>query len=239
MVAWFFFLFVALPIVEIYVGAEVAGAIGADSALLLLIVLSAAGAWIVKREGLATARRVREGVATGRMPTSDVIDGLVVLGAGLLLLVPGFLTAAVGLFLLIPPARALVKARVAAGISRRVARRAAAMGFDLGGVAGAAGAPGAAGAGPAGAAPGGARGPSGAAAGSWRPGWGPGGARPGPGRSERRWRAYRRPEEPDPAAERVWGARVRDPATPDVDVIDIDGEEIVFPDSGPELGPSR
>lgn len=231
MVAWFFLLFVALPIVEIYVGAEVAGAIGADSALLLLIVLSAAGAWVVKREGLATARRVREGVATGRMPTSDVIDGLVVLGAGLLLLVPGFLTAAVGLFLLVPPARALVKARVAASISRRVARRAAAMGFDLGGVAGAAGAAGASGSGP--------RSAAGGPAGGWRPGWGPGGPRPGSARQERRWRAYRRPNEPDPAAERVWGARVRDPATPDVDVIDIDGEEIVFPDAGPELGPSR
>jgi len=227
-VAWLLFLFVAVPVVEIYVIAKISVAIGGANALLLLILFSAAGAWLVKHEGLATARRVRSGIDKGRMPTSDVVDGLVILVAGVLLLTPGFVTTAVGLLLLVPPIRGVVLARLTASLARRVTRRAAALGFDVG-------APGAPGAGQ----------PSGA--GAWRPGWAGPGGRPGPGpgpgpssgRHDRRWRAYRRPGEPDPAAERVWGARVRDPATPDADVIDIEGEEIVFGDSGPELGPSR
>jgi UPF0716 protein FxsA len=163
------------------------------------------------------------------MPTSDVVDGLVILVAGALLLTPGFVTTAAGLLILVPPVRSAVRGRLTANLAKRVTRRASALGFDLGG------------AGP-GAGPGPGSGPSP----GWRPGWGEPGGRPGPGatsygagRHERRGRAYRRPGEPDPAAERVWGARVRDPGTPDADVIDIEGEEIVFGDSGPELGPSR
>lgn len=225
MLVWLLFLFVAVPLTEILVISWAIDLIGGQNTLLLLILFSAAGAWLVKYEGVATARRVRSGLQAGRMPTSDVIDGLVVLVAGVLLLTPGFVTTGAGLLMLFPPIRALIRAGLGASLSRRVARQVRAAGF--------------------------ATGPS--ASSGWQPGWtgpnasgrtrftAPGGpeagADPGPRMGFRR--AYRRPDEPDPAATRVWGARVRDPHQRADDVIDIDGEEIVFGDSGPELGPSR
>ena len=223
MLFWLLFLFVAVPLTEILVISWAIDLIGGQNTLLLLILFSAAGAWLVKYEGIATARRVRSGLQAGRMPTSDVIDGLVVLVAGVLLLTPGFVTTGVGLIVLLPPVRALIRAALGASLSRRVARQVRAAGFATG--------PSAAGWQPGWTAPnasGQARGPAG----------GPqAGADAGPRMGFRR--AYRRPDEPDPAAARVWGARVRDPHQGADDVIDIDGEEIVFGDSGPELGPSR
>ncbi len=207
MLVWLLFLFVAVPLSEILVISWAIDLIGGQNTLLFLILFSAAGAWLVKYEGLATARRVRAGLQAGRMPTSDVIDGLVVLVAGVLLLTPGFVTTGVGLLVLLPPIRALIRARLGASLSRRVARRVRAAGFATGPSSG------------------------------WRPGAQETGADAGPRTGFRR--AYRRPDEPDPSAARVWGARVRDPHQGADDVIDIDGEEIVFGDSGPELGPSR
>jgi UPF0716 protein FxsA len=220
-VAWLLFLFVAVPIVEIYVIAKVAFEIGAPYTVLLLVLFSAAGAWLVKHEGLAMARRVRTGLRAGQMPSSEVVDGLLILLAGVLMLTPGFVTTATGLVLLLPPARAAVRGLLTHSLAKRVSRHIGLSGDVTGGHRP-----------------------------TWQPGWAEGpdpsrsgpstdrGPRPGPtGPGAGRRRPYRRPGEPDPESSRVWGARVRDPATPDSGVIDIDGEEIVFPDSGPELGP--
>ena len=50
-----------------------------------------------------------------------MVDGLLVLGAGALMLTPGFVTDAVGLALLFPPTRALVRAGATRRLTRSVA----------------------------------------------------------------------------------------------------------------------
>ena len=112
--------FVVVPLIELYVLVQVAHAIGALPALVALAVVSIVGATLVKRQGLAVLGRVRAELDQRRMPTTHLADGALLLGAGVLLTVPGFVTDVVGLALLVPP----VRRGVAAGLRRRWSHRA-------------------------------------------------------------------------------------------------------------------
>jgi UPF0716 protein FxsA len=101
-----FVAFVVVPIVEIFVIVKVGEAIGALNTIGLLLLFSIFGAWLAKHEGLFVLTRIRDQVDAGRMPTNDLIDGGLILAGGLLLLVPGFVSDAIGLLLLFPPTRA-------------------------------------------------------------------------------------------------------------------------------------
>jgi len=103
------FLFLVIPIVELYVIIKVAGGIGVLETIGLLIVVSVVGAWLVRREGLGVLRKMQGEVAQARVPTKQLVDGALILFAGALMLTPGFVTDATGVFLLIPPTRALVR----------------------------------------------------------------------------------------------------------------------------------
>ena len=100
-----FLLFVALPIAEIYALIKMGSWLGLFPTLAILVLVSAAGAALVKREGLRVFRRFKEQIAAGNMPTNEMVDGVCLLIAGVLLVVPGFVTDAVGLLLLLPPFR--------------------------------------------------------------------------------------------------------------------------------------
>lgn len=117
---WLFLAFIVLPVLEIYLITQVAGQIGWPLALVFVIAVSAAGAWLVRREGLGVIRRVRERVQTGKMPTNDLADGAMIFFASALMLTPGFLTDALGLALLIPPIRALIRPPLIAFFRRRI-----------------------------------------------------------------------------------------------------------------------
>ena len=98
-------IFVVVPLVELYVLVQVAHAIGVVPALATLALVSIVGAALVKRQGLAVLGRVRGELEQRRMPTEHLADGALLLGAGALLTVPGFVTDVVGLALLVPPVR--------------------------------------------------------------------------------------------------------------------------------------
>jgi UPF0716 protein FxsA len=108
------------PVVEIAVFLQVVQWIGVGETLLLMLLISIAGAWLVKRQGVGTLARMREELNDGRVPTGPLTDGGLLALAGFLLLVPGFVTDGFGLLLLLPPVRALVRR----GFGRRFARRA-------------------------------------------------------------------------------------------------------------------
>jgi UPF0716 protein FxsA len=95
-------LLIVIPLAELYVIVQVSHLIGLIPTLVLLLAVSVLGAWLLKREGIAAWRRVREATARGEMPTTQVADGALVLLGGALLMTPGFITDAVGLLLLIP-----------------------------------------------------------------------------------------------------------------------------------------
>lgn len=101
-----FVAFLVVPIVELYFIIQVGQVIGAWWTIAILIAVSVAGAWLVKREGRATWRRFRAAMGSGRVPAVEVIDGALVLVGGTLLLTPGFLSDLAGLALVFPPTRA-------------------------------------------------------------------------------------------------------------------------------------
>jgi UPF0716 protein FxsA len=114
-----FVLFLLVPVVELAVIIQVGHVIGVWDTLGLLLVLSIGGAWLVKREGLGVVRRFQRQLEAGAIPGKELADGVLILLAGALLLTPGFVTDAVGLLLLLPPVRALLRA----GLMRRLALR--------------------------------------------------------------------------------------------------------------------
>ena len=115
-----FFIFLVVPFVELYVILQVGQAIGVLNTIALLLIVSAAGAWLVKREGLSVLRRAQERAQTGAVPGTELVDGVLILFAGALLITPGFLSDVVGVLLLLPPVRAGLRA----GVVRQLRRRA-------------------------------------------------------------------------------------------------------------------
>jgi UPF0716 protein FxsA len=109
-VAIFALLFIVLPLVEIYVAVQVAHVIGALNTVGLLLLLSLSGVWLTKVAGIGVLSRIRTQLQAGNMPTNELIDGALVAAGGVLLIIPGFVTAAVGLLLLFPPTRVVARA---------------------------------------------------------------------------------------------------------------------------------
>jgi UPF0716 protein FxsA len=96
---------ITLGAVEIFVFVQVGQWIGYGWAILALLAIALFGLWLVKREGLGTWRRAQAQMRAGEIPAAEVVDGALIAGAGLLLIVPGFVTDAIGLLLLLPPLR--------------------------------------------------------------------------------------------------------------------------------------
>jgi UPF0716 protein FxsA len=104
-----FVLFIVVPIAEIYVLLQIGHAIGALPTIALLIADSVLGAALMRSQGRAAWLRLNAALAEGRVPGREVMDGALVILGGALLLTPGFLSDILGLVLLLPPTRAIVR----------------------------------------------------------------------------------------------------------------------------------
>lgn len=102
-------LFIVLPIAEIFVIIQVGGAIGPWWTILLLIVDSIVGAWLLRWQGRTVWLRFQEALANRTMPHREILDGVLVIVGGAFLLTPGFISDIFGLILLIPPSRAVIR----------------------------------------------------------------------------------------------------------------------------------
>ena len=97
--------FLVVPLVEIYVLIEVGSAVGAAATIGLVVLTAAAGAALMRAQGLATLLRARGAMARGEVPAFELLEGAVILVSGALLLTPGFVTDAAGFVCLIPAVR--------------------------------------------------------------------------------------------------------------------------------------
>jgi UPF0716 protein FxsA len=118
----FIALLIAVPVAELYLIFQVAQAIGVLESVVLLVLISVVGGWLVRAAGMNTLARGMAQFAQGKVPTDELINGGIILVAGALMFTPGFLTDIVALALLLPPVRALVRVFVRRRINRRVAR---------------------------------------------------------------------------------------------------------------------
>lgn len=116
---WFALALLVTPIIEIAVIIQVGQRIGIGWTVALLLLESALGAWLVKREGARAWRALNEGFRTGRMPTGELADAALVLIGGTLLLTPGFVTDVVGFFFVLPFTRPIARRAVQAYLARR------------------------------------------------------------------------------------------------------------------------
>lgn len=107
---WLFLLLIVAPLVELYVIIQVAQVIGGWETIALLIIESAIGAWLLKRQGIATLAKISEALDEGRLPSKELVDGLLIMVAGALMLAPGFIGDLIGFVLLFPPTRMPVRA---------------------------------------------------------------------------------------------------------------------------------
>ena len=98
-------LLLVVPAAEIAVFVEVGSRIGVGATLLLVVASAVVGIWLVRAQGFATATRVQAMIARGESPAMGMLEGLALLAAGVLLVLPGFLTDIAAFVLLIPPLR--------------------------------------------------------------------------------------------------------------------------------------
>ncbi len=101
----FLFLFVVIPLVELYFMLEVGEMVGALSTVLLVILTAVIGGFLVRQQGFSTMMKMRETTARGETPALEMLEGSILLLCGLMLLLPGFITDAMGFLLLVPPLR--------------------------------------------------------------------------------------------------------------------------------------
>ena len=117
-----FVLLVVVPIAEISVIVAVGKAIGGWQTFFLLLVESALGAWLVRREGSKTWQALRVALQTGRMPSRELTDAALVLVGGTLLLTPGFLTDIAGFFFVLPFTRPVARRLMERAVAARLLR---------------------------------------------------------------------------------------------------------------------
>ena len=117
----FFVVLIVGAAAELYVALQVAHQIGALETVFVLVGLGLFGAWVIRRVGKGAIARTFASLAEGRSPTDDMINGGLGFAAGLLLFIPGFISAAFGVLLLLPPIRALLRSTIRARVKRRIA----------------------------------------------------------------------------------------------------------------------
>ena len=104
-----FFAFSIIPLVEIYILIKIGSYFGAITSILLVVFTGIFGAYLAKIQGLNTYFRIQQSLQEGRLPSSELIDAVLILFAGILLLTPGFLTDFFGFLLLIQITRNFIK----------------------------------------------------------------------------------------------------------------------------------
>lgn len=101
----FLLIFVAAPLVELYLLIEVGSEIGALPTILLSIFTAMLGGVLVRMQGLSVLFRAQAQMANKEVPAIEMFEGVALLLVGVALLLPGFITDAIGFLLLIPPLR--------------------------------------------------------------------------------------------------------------------------------------
>ena len=96
---------IGIPVIEIYLMIKVGGMIGAFNTILLIFFTAITGVYFAKVAGLSTLRSGFNQLIKNEMPIYEMISGAALAFAAILLIIPGFITDAVGFLLIIPITR--------------------------------------------------------------------------------------------------------------------------------------
>jgi UPF0716 protein FxsA len=103
------FFFILLPLVELALLTTLSHYTSLTTTILFIIITGLLGTWLARSQGLSTYRRIQAELAAGRMPRDSMVDGVLILIGGILLITPGVLTDVVGILLMFPPTRRLMR----------------------------------------------------------------------------------------------------------------------------------
>ncbi|ALG11124.1 FxsA family protein [Kibdelosporangium phytohabitans] len=98
--------------VEITVLVLIGSAIGVLPTILLVVVATVLGVVLLRREGTRALTAFQSKVRSGQQPQGEMLDGVLIAAAGILVVLPGFVSDVLAIALLFPPTRALVRKRV-------------------------------------------------------------------------------------------------------------------------------
>ncbi|MEF2071310.1 FxsA family protein [Consotaella aegiceratis] len=100
-------LLLVVPILEIAVFIMVGNLIGLWPTLGLVLLTAVLGTMLLRRQGLGTLARIQAETRAGRLPGREMVHGVMIMAAGILLLTPGLVTDAIGFLLFVPQFRDL------------------------------------------------------------------------------------------------------------------------------------
>ncbi|GHC51767.1 FxsA family protein [Neogemmobacter tilapiae] len=100
------------PLIEIGLFVTIGGRIGLWATMAIILGTFALGIFVIRLQGGGAIMRARQGLRAGQAPTQDLGRGLFGVIAGILLILPGFLTDVLGLILLLPPVQSLLAGAV-------------------------------------------------------------------------------------------------------------------------------
>ncbi|MGE8078573.1 FxsA family protein [Peribacillus loiseleuriae] len=112
----------ALTVIEIVVLLLVGKIIGVGGTLLLVMGTGILGVFLLKRQGIKTWKKAQEQMKYGEVPGSEIVDRICILFGGILLLLPGFVSDLIGLLLVLPFTRSLIKPAIFRYIRNRMHR---------------------------------------------------------------------------------------------------------------------
>ena len=115
---FFVALFFLVPLAELMLLIEVGSVVGGWETIAICLLTAMVGGALARRQGIGVLMRMRASVHKGQLPAGELIDSVFIVVAGLMLMTPGFITDGIGLLLLTPPVRAIIRP----GILRRVAQ---------------------------------------------------------------------------------------------------------------------
>lgn len=106
-------LFILMPIAEISLLLQVGDLIGGWNTVGLILVTAFVGAYLVRQEGISTLQAAQQKMAQNQVPGKEMLEGMLLVIAGVLLVTPGFITDIVGFTFAIPLTRKLIAAQAA------------------------------------------------------------------------------------------------------------------------------
>lgn len=109
---WVLLGLLVIPLVDIALLIYVAGQIGAVATVLLVVLTGLIGLLLVRAEGRHTLNNIQRKVTQGEAPTDELLDGGFLIAAGAFLLTPGLVTDGIGLLLVLPPSRYVIRKAV-------------------------------------------------------------------------------------------------------------------------------
>ncbi len=118
-----FLIFLAIPIVEIYLLIQIGEVIGAPWTVAGVVATAVIGAWLVKAQGVITLHRAMQTMKRNEAPALEIVEGLFLLVAGALLITPGFVTDAIGFACLTPALRRPLAHVLVARLVREISRK--------------------------------------------------------------------------------------------------------------------